>query len=399
MKSTMHHDEQSSGSLWLDSGTSPDSNGHAWPWSGLLTDPVECHSISTRKDWRAALQRVRKDYSRGMGEAGHPRWVAYISYEAGSFCEASVGEAVHGETFEALPRALFWRFADTAQAQPVPPETFDVPKARASTHPSAEEHAQRIERCRAHIGAGDIYQANLSRRIELDFERDLSAFELTRSLQKREQHSYAAWLNLGYGFEIVSLTPECLLKGALGQEKVSSFPIKGTAAPGSKDLCADPKEQAEHTMIVDLVRNDLGRVSKSGRVWVDPLIGARDMRTLRHLESAVHGELREDCDVLDALEALLPGGSITGAPKIRSTEIIADLEMCQRGPYTGALMTIDAAGNVVVSLLIRTLVKHGDDAWLDVGGGIVWDSDPAREVEETRRKAMAHLEGIVEQIP
>jgi para-aminobenzoate synthetase component 1 len=364
-----------------------------------VEDPVECHEVLTQAQWRQALEQVRADFRSDVGQAGRPRWVAYISYEAGRFCESSVGQANDGVAFDNLPKALFWRFGDSARVRTLPAETFKVPKARARAHPSAEEHAKRIERCRAHIGAGDIYQANLSRRIELDFEHDLSAFDLTRSLQAREQHSYAAWLNLGYGFEIVSLTPECLLKGSFGRTRVSSFPIKGTAEPGSKELCVDPKEQAEHTMIVDLVRNDLGRVSLPGRVWVDPLIGARDMRTLRHLESAVHGELREGYDVLDALEALLPGGSITGAPKIRSTEIIAEIEMCQRGPYTGALMTIDAAGNVVVSLLIRTLVKHGSQAWLDVGGGIVWDSNPAREVEETRRKALAHLEGIVEQIP
>ena len=392
-------DLRSSGSLWLSSGNEPDSMGHTWPWSGLLSAPVECLEVDTVESWKSALTRIRADFHESKGVKGQPRWVAYISYEAGKFCERSVGEARDGEAYEGLPRAIFWRYSADVSLEPLGPKSIPAFKARAHTEPSAEEHAKRIEKCRQYIGAGDIYQANLSRRIELDFQSEQSGLDLTRRLQAREQHSYAAWLNLGNGFEIVSLSPECLLKGVMGEERVSSFPIKGTAAPGSESLCVDPKEQAEHTMIVDLVRNDLGRVSEAGGVWVEPFLGARDMRTLRHLESAVHGRLRPGCDALDALEALLPGGSITGAPKIRSTEIIAELEGKQRGPYTGALMTIDAAGNLVVSLLIRTLVKRGDRAWLDVGGGIVWDSNPEREVDETRRKAMAHLEGIVESIP
>jgi len=103
--------------------------------------------------------------------------------------------------------------------------------------------------------------------------------------------------------------------------------------------------------------------------------------------------------VLDALEALLPGGSITGAPKIQATRVIAELEQRRRGPYTGALLAIDAAGNAVASLLIRTMVLRGSQGWLDVGGGIVWGSNPEREVQETRRKALAHLDGMVQEIP
>jgi anthranilate/para-aminobenzoate synthase component I len=387
------------GSLWLDSGRKLDSSGHSWPWSGLLSSPVESLEIWTREDWKKGLDTVRADFAQGRGALGQPRWAAYISYEAGSFCEESIGEAADGAAFESLPKAIFWRYSQEAKLQDLAPLVPRVLQAEARAFPDAEEHRRRIDVCRSYIGQGEIYQANLSRRIELDFSDGFCGLELTRRLQERNQHSFSSWLKLGHGFEIVSLTPECLLKGCFGEKGVASFPIKGTAETGSMALCADPKEQAEHVMIVDLVRNDLGRVSDTGSVYVDPLLGTRDMRTLRHLESTVHGQLRDGFDVLDALEALLPGGSITGAPKIRSTEVISELEKRQRGPYTGALMTVDGAGRVVVSLLIRTLVKSGSKAWLDVGGGIVWDSDPHREVDETRRKARAHLDGIVEDIP
>jgi anthranilate/para-aminobenzoate synthase component I len=318
-----------------------------------------------------------------------------ISYEAGRMIEPAVGVATdEGDA----PVAWFWRY-DQPSA-PLPPEHSPLPSARAWASPSEEEHRARIEACRRRIGTGEIYQANLSRRIHLDFDDGApDGLQLTRSLQAREQHSYSAWLEVEPGMEIVSLTPEALLHGRVGHDKVSSFPIKGTAGPGEEHLTTDLKERAEHTMIVDLVRNDLGRVAVHGSVFVEPLLGVRDFRTLRHVESGVRATLKPGADVLDALEALLPGGSITGAPKIQATRVIAELEQRPRGFYTGSLLAIDGAGNAVASLLIRTMVLRGEEGWLDVGGGIVWGSEAEKEVQETRRKALAHLEGMVAAIP
>ena len=338
---------------------------------------------------------VRDDLRRRPGRAAEPRWIALFCYEAGLLVEPAVGCA--GDPGPFTP-AVFWRYDAPAASLPSG-AGGPLPRARANANPDDAEHLRRVEECRRQIGVGELYQANLSRRLHLRFEEPPNGLQLCRSLQARERHSYAAWLQAGEEHELVSLTPECLLRGRLGERRVASYPIKGTAPPGAAGLDADPKERAEHVMIVDLVRNDLGRVARPGGVWVEPLLGYRDMRTLRHLESAVRADLREGEDVLDALCGLLPGGSITGAPKIAATRLIADLEGRPRGPYTGSLLAVDGAGNAVASLLIRTMILSGSEGWLDVGGGIVWGSDSERELEETRRKARAHLEGMVDEVP
>ena len=383
-----------SGSLWLDSGFAGGDGEHRWPWQGFCIAEDEPRKIWNSEEWRSALSEIRRDIAANPGKEGVPRWAALISYEAGRLIEPSVGVTPQADKD---PVAWVWRYG--TELKKLSAESSPLPSAKAWASPSSEEHEDRIEACRRRIGTGEIYQANLSRRIHLDFGEAPNGLALTRTLQAREQHSYSAWLQVGDGMEIVSLTPEALLRGKIGDDQVSSFPIKGTAAPGDDYLSTDPKERAEHTMIVDLVRNDLGRVAVHGSVYVEPLGGIREFRTLRHVESGVRATLREGADVLDALEALLPGGSITGAPKIQATRVIAELEQRARGPYTGSLLTIDAAGNAVASLLIRTMILRGSEGCLDVGGGIVWGSAPSREVLETRRKALAHLEGMVSQIP
>jgi len=377
----------------LSSGITEAEEPHGWLWQGF-GQAISEHTAGDIDDWNAVMELIRADHRDRPGDAGVPRWLGLVSYEAGRLFEPSVGDAGAPDP---IPLARFWRLSEGCTE--LEPETGTLPRAQAIAVPGAEEHMERIQECRHRIGQGEIYQANLSRRIHLTFEDEVDGLRLARTLQAREQHSYAAWLKLGPEIELVSLSPECLLRGALSDDRIQSFPIKGTARPGCTEVEADPKERAEHVMIVDLVRNDLGRVAQIGSVYVDPLLGPRDMRTLRHLESTVHGILKPEFDVLDALEVLLPGGSITGAPKIQSTRVIADLEKVPRGAYTGSLVSIDASGALVASLLIRTLVLYGDRGHLDVGGGIVWGSDPQREVEETRRKALAHLDGVVAEIP
>ncbi|MBR56444.1 MAG: hypothetical protein CMH54_00130 [Myxococcales bacterium] len=385
---------QISGSLWLDSGSASDGAEHRWLWQGLSSDVESPLLVDGPGQWNEALDTIRTDLVETPGAAGVPRWVGLISYEAGSLVEPAVGYAGHPDV---MPLAMFWRH--NGSSQELSTEEGALPAAAAFPSPSVADHERRIEDVRARIGVGEIYQANLARRIDLSFDEPVKGLQLARHLQHREQHCYSAWLRVGPELAIVSLTPECLLRGTFGKPEVWSYPIKGTAEPQADGLLGDPKERAEHVMIVDLVRNDLGRVARVGSVHVDPLLGTRDMRTLRHLESRICAELAPGYDVFDALNALLPGGSITGAPKIQATRVIADLEKRPRGPYTGALLTVDAAGQVVVSLLIRTLVLQGSQGWLDVGGGIVWASDARQEVQETRRKALAHLDGMVSEIP
>jgi para-aminobenzoate synthetase component 1 len=264
----------------------------------------------------------------------------------------------------------------------------------------------RVEAVRTAIAAGELYQANLTRRLVAPFDGE--PWAVFRRLRAGEPAAFTAYLDLGCAVAegprraIVSASPEPFLAlDAAG--RVRTDPIKGTRRRGgtraedralAAELLASGKDRAENTMIVDVLRNDLGRVCRPGSVRVPRLRRLERTPSVQHLVSTVTGRLARGRDAFDLVAATFPGGSITGAPKIRAMELIESLEPVRRGPYCGAALWLDAGGAMGSSILIRTFVADGRRLTLHVGGGITWRSDPAAEWEETRTKARGPLRAI-----
>ncbi len=263
-----------------------------------------------------------------------------------------------------------------------------------------------VERVRQHIARGDIYQANLTRRLEAPFDAD--PWGLYRRLRTGDPSLFSAYLDLGPSQlsgrprALLSASPEPFLS-VDAEGNVKTDPIKGTRPRGrdaasdralARELLSSAKDRAENVMIVDVLRNDLGRVCRPGSVRVPRLCRLERTATVQHLVSTVTGVLAEGRDAFDLLAASFPGGSITGAPKIRAMEILEHLEPVRRGPYTGAIGWIGPDGAMQTSIVIRTFVADGRRLTLHVGGGITWKSDPAAEWEETVAKAHGPLGAI-----
>jgi para-aminobenzoate synthetase component I len=257
-----------------------------------------------------------------------------------------------------------------------------------------------VERIRELIARGDIYQANLTRRLSAPFRGDPWPFY--RRLRTGDPSLFSAYLDLGRGQAILSASPEPFLS-VDRSGVVASDPIKGTRPRGrtreedralAAELLASAKDRAENVMIVDVLRNDLGRVCVAGSVRVPRLCRLERTAAVQHLVSTVTGQLAPGRDGFDLLGASFPGGSITGAPKIRAMEILEDLEPVRRGPYTGALGWWGPDGAMATSILIRTFVADGRRLTLHVGGGITYRSDPAEEWDETVAKARGPLGAI-----
>jgi para-aminobenzoate synthetase component 1 len=286
-----------------------------------------------------------------------------------------------------------------AAAEPDRPLRFRSSLSRA-------EYEAGVETVRAHIARGDIYQANLTRRLEAPFDGD--PWQLYRRLRTGDPSLFSAYLDLGPSPEtsrpraLLSASPEPFLSLDRGG-RVASDPIKGTRPRGRDraqdralacELLGSDKDRAENVMIVDVLRNDLGRVCEPGTVRVPRLCRLERTAAVQHLVSTVTGRLAPGRDAFDLLAASFPGGSITGAPKIRAMELLERLEPVRRGPYTGALGWIGADGAMQTSILIRTFVADGRRLTLHVGGGITWRSDPAAEWDETVAKARGPLGAI-----
>ncbi|HXI19742.1 MAG TPA: aminodeoxychorismate synthase component I, partial [Gemmatimonadales bacterium] len=251
-----------------------------------------------------------------------------------------------------------------------------------------------VTRVREYIVAGDIFQANLSQRLEAPLEED--PWHFYRRLREMNPAPFAAYLEFD-GVYVASASPErFLLVDPAG--RVETRPIKGTRPRGlsprhdaelSRELHGSEKDRAENLMIVDLLRNDLSRVCGPGTVRVPELFALEGYRSVHHLVSTVTGELAPGRDALDLLAASFPGGSITGAPKVRAMEIIAELEPSRRGIYCGSIGYLSVTGAMDTSIVIRTVVSLGGRAYFSAGGGIVADSDPEQEYRETLDKARA----------
>jgi para-aminobenzoate synthetase component 1 len=251
------------------------------------------------------------------------------------------------------------------------------------------DYADAVEEVRAAIARGDVYQVNLVQHLSAPFSGDpLVLAPLLAPLSPAAPGPLA-----GDGWTIVSASPELFL--ARRGRRVRTMPIKGTRpAGGAGELEASEKDAAEHVMIVDLERNDLSRICEPGTVRWPELMATRRLAGVEHLVSTVEGTLREDAGLAEILEATFPGGSVTGAPKIAAVDLIAELEPVGRGASMGALGRIHGNGDFDLALTIRTFAIAEDRIHLWVGGGVVWDSDPTAEVEESWTKARPLLEAI-----
>jgi para-aminobenzoate synthetase component I len=250
-----------------------------------------------------------------------------------------------------------------------------------------DHHIARIERIRDYLTSGDVYQVNLARRLVSRIAAPGDALHVYAALAEVAPAPYGALIECD-GATILSGSPERFL-GAVG-DRIETRPIKGTrprTAGGAAELAASAKDAAEHLMIVDLERNDLGRIAETGSVTVDDLGYVVELPALYHKVSRISARPRAGVGYADLLRATFPGGSITGAPKFRAIEIIDELEPARRGPYCGALGYFGPGGAIELAIAIRIGVIVGAELRVHVGGGIVADSDPAAELAETEVKA------------
>ncbi|MRD39569.1 aminodeoxychorismate synthase component I [Bacillus thuringiensis] len=271
---------------------------------------------------------------------------------------------------------------------------FESPEKKSEAVAFTEAGFMKAVECiQEYIGAGDVFQVNLSTRQERTLQTH--PLEIYTSLREINPSPYMGYLELG-DFQIVSGSPELLIKKQ-GTE-VSTRPIAGTRSRGAdeqedeelaRELIENEKERAEHVMLVDLERNDLGRVCKYGTVEVDEFMVIEKYSHVMHIVSNVRGEVEEDKDAFDLVKAVFPGGTITGAPKIRTMEIIEELEPVRRGIYTGSIGWIGYSGDTELNIVIRTLLAKDGKAHVQAGAGIVIDSNPESEYKESLKKAIA----------
>jgi anthranilate synthase component 1 len=271
------------------------------------------------------------------------------------------------------------------------------PLAVTSNH-TKERFEQQVRAAKEHIAAGDIYQVVLSQRFEAEVAAD--PFTVYRALRHVNPSPYMYFIRMG-GVSVVGSSPEMLVR--VEGSRVETHPIAGTRRRGrtgeedmrlAEELKRNEKERAEHVMLVDLGRNDVGRVCEYGSVRVPQFMGLERFSHVMHLTSIVEGKLADDRDRLDALVSCFPAGTVSGAPKVRAMEIIKELEPSGRGLYAGAVGYVDFAGNLDFCIAIRTVIMSNGKAYVQAGAGIVMDSNPAAEYDETRDKAKALLHAL-----
>ncbi len=375
------------------------------------------------RDWRA--QAVAADAGAGAAPDAPPftgGWFVFLGYELVAQIEPTVSGVQHEPAFpvasatrfpaavivdHATPQALL--VCETAQADDLMPELErDADRVCAATAEAIAidavqeeepgrflEHVRRIQ---DYIRAGDVFQVNLSRPWQVTLRAPLGSAALYRRLCAANPAPFAGMMTWDGQRAIISSSPERLVevRGPL----VRTRPIAGThpRSPDpdrdrelSRDLLRHPKERAEHVMLIDLERNDLGRICRAGSVQVPDFMALESYRHVHHIVSEVRGELRAGVGPAQVLRAVFPGGTITGCPKVRCMQIIAELEQAPRAAYTGSMGYINRDGSLDMNILIRTIVRNGRHAGLRAGAGIVADSVPERELAETRAKARGML--------
>jgi anthranilate synthase component 1 len=275
------------------------------------------------------------------------------------------------------------------------------PKARhvaPESNMTRETFERHVRTAKEHILAGDAFQIVVSQRLAAQTQTE--PFQIYRALRILNPSPYMFFFDAG-DFQLIGSSPEVLVK--LDKRKATLSPIAGTRPRGNtaaedlaleEELLKDEKERAEHVMLVDLGRNDLGRVCEVGTVKPESLMHVEKYSHVMHIVSTVSGTLSPQHDAFDLLRACFPAGTVTGAPKIRAMEIISSLERDRRGPYAGALGYFGHQGDMDMCITIRTIVMMGDRFYVQAGAGIVADSDPAREYEETLSKARALIHAV-----
>lgn len=280
-------------------------------------------------------------------------------------------------------------------ATPVPEQIFDFSGVKAQAMISKKEYHDSVAKIRRLIGEGSVYQVNFT--YPLKVETDIPSWVLFYKYLTKNHADFAAFIN-SEKIEVLSISPECFYRVKNGAE-VSSFPIKGTIRKGENDkennelkleIQSSEKDRAELAMIVDLVRNDIGKLAAAGSVKVEYHAEIMEFPTLFHLVSKISGKI-EKHDQIELFRSLFPGGSITGAPKISAMNIISQLEKYRRNIYTGAIGFTGLNGDTVFNIPIRTIQRSGSTLIYSTGGGITWGSDPEKEFEETLIKAKAFL--------
>ncbi len=346
----------------------------------IITGSIHCQT--GRDIIRQELAREPRENPQGGGLCG---WVDYDgNYTFGVYPETLIYHHAHDIWHESgkLSSSLA-----NAQAIKNPAQV-----GRFSHSMTRKAYLSAVRRAQEWIAAGDIYQVNLSYRMRADVSGG-SLFPLYQKLRGSSPSPMCAWLSLG-DREILCSSPELFLR--VTGDRVETRPIKGTRPrfdnPGAdtrsaEDLRSSTKEAAELVMITDLLRNDLGQVCRYGSVRVEDLLRLETFEHVHHLVSTVSGRLSKDMDSVDVLAACFPGGSVTGAPKIRAMQIIHELETIPRGLYCGAMGWLGFGGDACFNIAIRTLVRECGHLSYHIGAGIVADSDPAKEYEETLHKA------------
>jgi anthranilate synthase component 1 len=344
--------------------------------------------------------------------------VGYISYDAVryweklpqktrddlNFPDVQLGVFDDGIVFDHRQRRVFYYYSndnrlseiEKLMKQPSNHESLSYSKPKVNV--TKEHFEQAVEKAKEYVAAGDIFQVVLSKRYAFRVNGDLIAFY--RSLREINPSPYMYFLKAG-DRQIVGSSPEMLAR--VDNRVVETFPIAGTRPsveePSenrrlAKELLADPKERAEHVMLVDLARNDIGRIAKFGSVHVPEFMKVHRYSHVQHIVSQVVGDLKDDLKSYDALKAVFPAGTVSGAPKIRAMEIIEELEPTRRGPYAGAVGYFSNNGNADFAITIRTLFADKDKAYIQAGAGIVADSVPEREWFETDHKAEALMKAL-----
>ena len=398
---------------------------------GRQVEVIEHGDVTEQEDNPfSVLQRLLAEFATNRREDGPPFQggaIGYFGYEMGGLLERLPGTAVDDLALPDMSIGFYdwvvafdhasgrsWlvttEFSRKGRAEWVRER---IAKARvASTYTNGlstiaanlrsnfthEQYVEAVNRVKSYIVAGDIYQANISQRFQGTVNAD--AWTLYQSLRNTAPAPFGAYL----GFPdscVLSASPEQFLRAEDGF--VETRPMKGTRPRGTshdddirlgRELAASEKDRAENIMIVDLLRNDLGRVCVPGSIRVPELFAVEKYPNVHQLVSSVTGRLRREYDAIDLLTACFPGGSVTGAPKIRAMEIIDEIEPVQRGVYCGAIGYIGFNGSMQLSIPIRTMLKKGHRVYLQVGGGIVADSDPDAEYQETLDKARGGLEAL-----
>lgn len=305
---------------------------------------------------------------------------------------------------EADYEALLDRFSDHVRGLSEPAADGGAPLDGGSGFEIREEDAAKflgsVRQALEYIASGDVYQANLSRQWHGSSAARIDPVSIYKRLRTTNPSPFAAIMRYG-DFALMSSSPERLV--SIRDNIVSTRPIAGTRPRGAspdkdaaliKSLIENEKERAEHVMLIDLERNDLGRVCVGGSVQVDEYMSVETYAHVHHIVSNVRGNLRDGVSPMQVIRSLFPGGTITGCPKVRCMEIIAELEGCGRGAYTGSIGYLNRDGNCDLNILIRTISAQGDAFRFRAGAGIVADSNPAQELAETRAKAKGLLRAL-----